>query len=59
MTDSAKKQLTREEQRRMRQAEQLRINLQRRKAQARARRAGNADDRPSGLASTPEDGDPD
>lgn len=36
--------------RRARAAEQLRANLQRRKQQARARRAGEADDR-SGLAS--------
>ncbi len=30
-------------------AEQLRANLQRRKAQARARRTGGADDRPEGI----------
>ena len=33
-------------------AEQLRANLQRRKAQARSRRAGDADRRPDGLAGT-------
>ncbi len=36
--------------RKVRQAEQLRANLQRRKAQAKSRRAGAADDRPDGLA---------
>ncbi len=44
-------------------AEQLRANLQRRKAQARSRRAGEADRRPEGLAGTGvddvSDGDPD
>ena len=33
-------------------AEQLRANLQKRKAQSRARRAGDADSRPEGLAAT-------
>lgn len=37
------------ERRKARLAEQLRINLQRRKAQARSRRAGEADQRPDGL----------
>ncbi|TIQ51798.1 MAG: hypothetical protein E5X46_03750 [Mesorhizobium sp.] len=32
-------------------AEALRANLQKRKAQARSRRAGNADERPEGLPS--------
>ncbi len=36
--------------RKARQAEQLRANLQRRKAQAKSRRAGAADERPDGLA---------
>jgi hypothetical protein len=36
--------------RKARLAEQLRANLQRRKAQARWRRAGEADQRPEGLA---------
>ena len=36
--------------RKARLAEQLRANLQRRKAQARSRRAGDADLRPEGLA---------
>ena len=36
--------------RKARLAEQLRANLQRRKAQARSRRAGAADERPEGLA---------
>ncbi len=35
--------------RKARLAEELRANLQRRKAQARARRTGAADDRPDGL----------
>lgn len=34
---------------RARLAEELRANLQRRKAQARSRRDGEADDRPDGL----------
>lgn len=38
------------ERRKARLAEQLRVNLQRRKAQARSRRAGEADQRPDGLA---------
>lgn len=41
--------------RRERLAEQLRANLQRRKAQARARRGGEADRRPDGLAVAPPD----
>jgi hypothetical protein len=36
--------------RKQRLAEQLRANLQKRKAQARARRAGEADGRPEGIA---------
>ena len=36
--------------RKARLAEQLRANLLRRKAQARARRTGEADERPDGLA---------
>mgnify|MGYP007078762919 FL=1 len=36
--------------RKARLAEQLRVNLQRRKAQARSRRSGEADRRPEGLA---------
>ncbi|MBX3584109.1 MAG: hypothetical protein KF810_19660 [Rhizobiaceae bacterium] len=36
--------------RKARLAEQLRANLQRRKAQARSRRTGDADQRPDGLA---------
>jgi hypothetical protein len=36
--------------RKARLAEELRANLQRRKAQARARRTGGADERPDGLA---------
>ena len=35
-----------------RSAEQLRANLQRRKAQTRARRTGGADERPDGLATS-------
>jgi hypothetical protein len=34
-------------------AEELRANLQRRKAQARSRRAGEADRRPEGIAAAP------
>jgi hypothetical protein len=45
-------------QRNQRLAERLRANLQRRKAQARARRAGNEDARPDGLLrDDPQDGD--
>jgi hypothetical protein len=36
--------------RKARLAEELRNNLQRRKAQARSRRTGGADERPEGLA---------
>ena len=36
--------------RKARLAEELRANLQRRKAQARSRRTGGADERPDGLA---------
>ncbi|MFU0503911.1 hypothetical protein [Pseudaminobacter sp. NGMCC 1.201702] len=42
--DSAEKQA-----RKARLAEQLRANLQKRKAQARARRTGEADNRPEGI----------
>ncbi|CAG0952690.1 MAG: hypothetical protein F9K19_00555 [Rhizobiaceae bacterium] len=46
--------------RKARLAEQLRQNLQRRKAQTRARRAGDADSRPEGIggqeAAATEDG---
>ncbi|MDN5928102.1 MAG: hypothetical protein L0I29_13595 [Hyphomicrobiales bacterium] len=34
-------------------AEELRANLQRRKVQARSRRAGEADRRPEGIAAAP------
>ncbi|PHP65456.1 hypothetical protein CSC94_19050 [Zhengella mangrovi] len=47
---------TAEEARRKRLADQLRANLQRRKAQSRARRSGEPDTRPAGLAA---DGDSD
>lgn len=40
-------------------AEQLRANLARRKAQARARRAGLADERPDGLDATQGGGEAD
>ena len=43
----------RRDDRKARLAEQLRANLQRRKAQARSRRAGEADPRPEGLAAAP------
>jgi hypothetical protein len=39
--------------RKARLAEALRTNLQRRKAQTRSRRAGEADARPEGLAAAP------
>ena len=39
--------------RKARLAEQLRANLQKRKAQARARRGGDADSRPEGITATP------
>jgi len=39
--------------RRQRLAEQLRVNLQRRKAQTRSRRDGEADGRPAGLPAAP------
>ncbi|RUZ54747.1 hypothetical protein EN956_13970 [Mesorhizobium sp. M7A.F.Ca.CA.004.05.2.1] len=35
-------------------AEQLRANLQKRKAQSRSRRTGDADERPDGLAASKE-----
>jgi len=38
-----------QEARKARLAEQLRANLQKRKAQARARRTGEADNRPEGI----------
>lgn len=41
--------ITEEERRRKRLADQLRQNMLRRKAQARARRAGDADQRSDGL----------
>ncbi|MEP9386008.1 hypothetical protein [Mesorhizobium sp. KR9-304] len=44
--------------RKARLAEELRNNLQRRKAQARSRRAGGADERPEGLAAPRSDGAP-
>ena len=39
--------------RKARLAAELRANLQRRKAQARSRRAGEADPRPEGIAASP------
>ncbi len=41
--------------RKARLAEQLRANLQKRKAQARARRAGDADQRPEGISAGKKD----
>ncbi|MGB3390147.1 MAG: hypothetical protein WBA88_19435 [Pseudaminobacter sp.] len=49
-TDSS----TQKDARKARLAEQLRANLQRRKAQARARRTGEADDRPEGITAANE-----
>jgi hypothetical protein len=48
-TGDGNKRGNQEEARKARLAEQLRANLQRRKAQARSRRAGEADLRPNGL----------
>jgi hypothetical protein len=45
----------RQAERKARLAEELRANLQRRKAQARSRRAGEADRRPEGIAAAPVD----
>ncbi len=42
-------QKTKQPDRKARLAEELRANLQRRKAQTRARRTGDADERPEGL----------
>jgi hypothetical protein len=50
-TDSS----TQKDARKARLAEQLRANLQRRKAQARARRTGEADERPEGIAAARQD----
>ena len=50
-----KKPLSAEDRRKARLAEQLRANLARRKAQARSRRAGDADQRPEGLAAAEAD----
>ena len=41
--------------RKARLAEELRANLQRRKAQARSRRTGGADERPDGLTAAGKD----
>jgi hypothetical protein len=40
------------DERKARLAEQLRANLQKRKAQARARRSGEADSRPEGISAS-------
>jgi hypothetical protein len=45
--------------RKARLAEELRANLQRRKAQSRSRRTGEADERPEGLGGAREDADDD
>lgn len=47
--DKDKASATPADERRRRLAEELRANLQRRKAQARARRSGESDARPEGL----------
>ena len=49
MTAGKKGRITEEQRRKERLAGQLRQNLQRRKAQARARRSGDADTRPEGI----------
>jgi hypothetical protein len=46
---------TAQDQRKARLAEELRANLLKRKAQARSRRTGNADDRPEGLSAAGKD----
>lgn len=48
IADGGKKQDTRK----TRLAEELRANLQKRKAQSRSRRTGNADSRPEGIAAS-------
>lgn len=49
MNKDVKLQATRADHRKSRLAEQLRANLQKRKEQSRARRAGDADAREDGL----------
>ena len=48
IADKDKQQNTRK----TRLAEELRANLQKRKAQSRSRRTGNADSRPEGIAAS-------
>lgn len=48
IADRGKEQDTRK----TRLAEELRANLQKRKAQSRSRRTGNADSRPEGIAAS-------
>lgn len=50
--DPSRKEERRQDEKKARLAERLRANLQRRKAQARSRRVGEADRRPDGLAGT-------
>ena len=50
--DPSSRESRRQDEKKARLAERLRANLQRRKAQARSRRAGEADRRPDGLAGT-------
>lgn len=49
MAKAGASQATDKKDRKARLAEELRANLQRRKAQARSRRTGEADERPEGL----------
>ncbi|MBD0413110.1 hypothetical protein [Oryzicola mucosus] len=60
MSAGSKQRSNEQERRQARLAEQLRANLQRRKAQARSRRSGDPDQRPDGLdaasAKNPESG---
>ncbi|MDI6025231.1 hypothetical protein QBK99_03275 [Corticibacterium sp. UT-5YL-CI-8] len=49
MSAGSKQPSNEQERRQARLAEQLRANLQRRKAQARSRRSGDPDQRPDGL----------
>jgi hypothetical protein len=49
-TKNAPGQTGSSDERRKRLAEELRANLQKRKAQARSRRTGDADNRPEGIA---------
>lgn len=55
MPDSLSEKDKKDRKKNARLAEQLRANLQRRKAQIRSRREGEADSRPEGLATEGDD----